>query len=74
MISTKGRRSGAGSVRALAVKMNQVARQRLGVQLSQQRGDLAAMIGTVIHHMLHGLPQGIRVCTKIQGTVLVDSI
>ena len=74
MISTGGIRSGARSVGTLAIKMNEVARKRLGVQLPEQGGNLAAMIGAVIDHVLHGLPERIFVCAKIEGAVFMDAI
>src|ERR1700735_1802898 len=45
---------------ALAVKEDQVRRSRLGFELTQQGGDLAAMIGAVVHEVLQHLPQRSR--------------
>ncbi len=38
---------------ALAVEVHQVGRDRLRAELPQQRGDLAAVVGTVIDEVLH---------------------
>ena len=46
---------------SLAIKGNQVhGLRRRCVQLSQHRGDLSAMIGAVIDHVLDHLPKHVR--------------
>src|ERR1700730_4335867 len=68
------RESGARSHSTLAVKMHQVGEDRLRAVLSQHGGDLTAMVGAVIHEVLHGLPEGILVHAKLQGLVFESTV
>src|SRR5258708_34148524 len=69
MVSTEARGLCLGGDGALAIKMHQVGQDGLRTELPQQRGDLPAMIGAVIHEVLHGLPQRIAVGPKFQRFV-----
>src|SRR5712692_6282785 len=41
----------------LPIEMHQVGQDWLRAELAEQRSDLSAMVGAVIHQMLHGLPE-----------------
>ena len=41
---------------ALAIEMHQVGQDCRCAELTQQSGDLSAMVAAVIHEVLHGLP------------------
>src|ERR1700748_200003 len=66
--------SGARGDGTFAIEMHEVGEQRLGVELAQHRGDLAAMIGAVIDDVLERLPHGIGVDPEVHGFVLDDAI
>ena len=78
MVSTeKGsalRDSGARGDGALAIEMHQVGEDRLRAVLPQHGGDLAAMVGAVIHDVLQRLPQRIVVHAEFHGLVFQHAI
>jgi len=51
----------------LAVEMHQVGEDGLGAELTQHGGDLPAMVGAVIHHVLHRLPTADCCTRRISG-------
>ena len=54
--------------------MHQVRQDRLRAELPQKRCDLPAMIASVIHDMLHRLPERIAVNAELQRLVLHNTI
>src|SRR5271157_1027319 len=65
---------GRGSRGTLAIEMHQVGEYRLRAELAKQRGDLPAMIGSVIDHVLHGLPQGIAIGSKFERAIFEEAV
>src|SRR5271170_5039111 len=62
IVSTvEGRDSRAGGGGALAIEMHEIGEDGLGALLPQHGGNLAAVIGSVVDDVLHGLPQRILV-------------
>ena len=63
-----------GGNRTFAIKVHQVGENRRSAELSEQSGDLAAVIGTVIGEVLQRLPQRILAGTELKGLVLENAI
>src|SRR5207245_2248881 len=59
---------------AFAIKMHQVRQDRLRAELPQKRCDLPAMIASVIHDMLHRLPERIAVNAELQRLVFYRAV
>src|SRR6266404_2775943 len=76
MVSTIGgrRELGVGGYCALAIKMHQVGQDCSRAMLTEQRGDLPAMVAAVIDQMLHRLPQRIAVHAEFQRLVFHNAV
>ncbi len=54
--------------------MHEVGQDGLGAVLPQHGGDLAAVIGPMVDHVLQGLPQGISVDAELERLVFESAV
>src|SRR5262249_4842171 len=64
----------ARGCRAFAVEMHQVRQDWFCAVLPNHRGDLSAMIGSVICEMLQRLPERVRVDAKVKSFVFENAV
>src|SRR5712692_3038249 len=77
MVSTWEKRAaklGPGGRGAFPIEVHEVREDRLRAELPQKRRDLSAMIGAVIHEMLHRLPERVAIDAELQRLVFHHAI